>query len=539
MKRKLHYTFILLVTFFPLITFAQAPTLGATSDFAIFTAIGPVSNTGFSYITGDVGSNNGSNTAFGNVNGNMHSADAATAAASTDLITLYGQLNSAIPTLFPSSLLGGGLTFTPGIYSIASAATLNGTLYLDAQGNSNALFIIQIGGPLSTAAGAKVKLVNGALACNVFWKVEGLVSMGAQTYMCGTIVANNAAIEMNSLDTLQGRAFSTSGAITISGVLIDKPIGCGSVTLTGPAAPALGKAECYSIFSSDGAVTNVGTSNIVGNVGSNNGAVSGFDPLLIAGELHLIADVSTAAAAADLLLAYTTVNTLATDITLLFPAQFGNGLVLTPHTYLLDAATTFTDSLYLDAQGNADAVFVIKINGALTTSTYAKVLLINGAKAENVYWKIEGAVNINDYSEFKGTIICNNGATSAFTTGVNIVGRMLITNGAIATTAVNIGPAVVSPSCVASGIFETPASKNMFVLSPNPFSTYLKIDALNAIDINNSTIVLYNSLGQIVSSTIINQASMLMDTYEYTKGLYFYQIVKNSNAVQTGKLIVQ
>ncbi len=539
MKRTLQHTIILLVTFFPLLTFAQAPNLGATADFAIFTAIGPISNTGFSYITGDVGSNNGSNTAFGNVNGNMHSADAATANATADLITLYGQLNSAIPTLFPSSLLGGGLTFTPGIYSIASAATLNGTLLLDAQGNANALFIIQIGGPLSTAASSKVKLINGALACNVFWKVEGLVSMGAQTVMCGTIVANNAAIEMNSLDTLEGRAFSTSGAITISGVLIDKPIGCGSTLLTGPAAPSLGKAECYSVFSSDGAVTNVGTSSITGNVGSNNGAVSGFDSLSIVGELHLIADVSTAACAADLLVAYTYVNTLATDITLLFPAQFGNGLVLTPHTYLLDAATNFTDTLYLDAQGNADAVFVIKINGALTTSTYAKVLLINGAKAENVYWKIEGAVNINDYSEFKGTIICNNGATSAFATGVSIVGRMLITDGAISTTAVTIGPAVVSPSCVTTGIFETPANKNIISISPNPFSTYLKINVLNASDVNNYTIVLYNSLGQLVLSTLINQSLLVLDTYDFNKGLYFYQIVKDGNAFQTGKLIVQ
>ena len=84
--------------------------------------------------------------------------------------------------------------------------------------------------------------------------------------------------------------------------MIDKPIGCGSVMLTGPAAPTLGKAECYSVFSSSGALSNVGDSYITGDVGSNSGAVSGFDPLLITGVLHPIPDVSTAMSANDLLI---------------------------------------------------------------------------------------------------------------------------------------------------------------------------------------------------------------------------------------------
>jgi hypothetical protein len=44
----------------------------------------------------------------------------------------------------------------------------------------------------------------------------------------------------------------------------------------------------------------------------------------------------------------------------LYPVQFGNNLVLTPHTYLMEAAAVLTDSVYLNAQGNANAVFVKK-----------------------------------------------------------------------------------------------------------------------------------------------------------------------------------
>src|SRR5690606_14524569 len=113
-----------------------------------------------------------------------------------------------------------------------------------------------------------------------------------------------------------------------------------------------------------------------------------------------------------------TLNLLSPDIELLYPAQFGNSLVLTPHTYVLKGAATLTDTIFMNAQGNNDAVFVIQINGALTTSTYANVKLINGAVAENVFWKIEGAVSINNFSTMRGTIICNNGALGALNTGV-------------------------------------------------------------------------------------------------------------------------
>ena len=64
--------------------------------------------------------------------------------------------------------------------------------------------------------------------------------MASGTTMRGTIIANNAAINMNTGDTLEGRALSTTGAVTVDGVLAYTPIGCGSPVLTGPTAPMLG-----------------------------------------------------------------------------------------------------------------------------------------------------------------------------------------------------------------------------------------------------------------------------------------------------------
>lgn len=533
-KIKLTTTLILL-TALSFIASAQRPELGKAASFVLFSSNGPISNTGNSFITGNVGTNNGSSTAFGNVNGVIHDGDSVSIAASTDLLIAYNNLNAAIPTFFPSSLMGNGLVFVPGVYSIPSAASLNATLYLDAQSNPDAVFIIQIGGPFSSAVDAKVRLINGALACNVFWKVEGKVSLASNTTMVGTIIANNAAIEMNVGDTLVGRALSTTGAITISGVRIDKPIGCGSILLTGPDAPDLGKSECYSLFSANGAISNTGVSTFTGDVGSNNGAVSGFDPLTVNGALHLIPNTSTANAAAELLIAYTYLNTLNHDIELLYPAQFGHGLVLTPHTYLLDAATNFTDTLYLDAQGNSDAVFVMKVNGAFSTSTYAKVILINEAKAENVYWKIEGALNINDYSEFKGTIICNNAAQSNIMAHVNIIGRVLVNTGAIAVNEVSIAPAVVSANCLSSGI-ELSISDNVKIY-PNPFTDFLSITNESSDD-SSIEFVLYNSVGQLMENIKLTDIKTLVNTSVYPKGFYFYSIITNNSLTQTGKLIL-
>ena len=101
---------------------------------------------------------------------------------------------------------------------------------------------------------------------------------------------------------------------------------------------------------------------ITGDVGTNSGSPTGFDTAYVNGTVHQVPDISTAQCAADLQVIYNYLNLLPVDIELLYPAQFGNGLVLTPHTYLMDAATVFTDTVFLNAQGNANAVFVIKIN---------------------------------------------------------------------------------------------------------------------------------------------------------------------------------
>jgi hypothetical protein len=534
MKIKLLNTLTAGILFLiPNANFGQTINLGTVSNFVLFTTNGAMSNTGVSQLTGNVGTNSGLNSGFGNVNGSMHQNDGVSAQCTADLLIAYNQLNNAIPTLFPAPLLGNGQVLTAGVYSISSSATLNLDLTLDALGNSSAVFIFQIQGALSTNASSKIKLVNGAKACNVFWKVEGLVNMAPGTTMKGTVVANNAAINMSIGDTLEGRAVSTNGAITINGVLGNTPIGCGSPILNGPAAPNLASTACYAIFSSDGSVTNTSTTTVIGDIGTNVGLTTGFNALNVTGTIHPIPDVSTALCKADLGNMYTYLNGLPNDIELLYPAQFGNNLVLTPHTYLMNAATVFTDTLYLDAQGNINAVFVIQINGALSTSTNSKVKLINGTQAKNVFWKVDGAVNINKYSIFKGTIVCNNGAVD-LKKGAKIDGRVFTTTGTLVTDSVVVN---IPTSCVTTGVVNSSIKNNIVFLYPNPFVESINISLNDLSQINKVELKIYNTLGKTVSSTILTKEITTIETSNLSSGIYFYKLFYKNTIIQSGKLI--
>jgi hypothetical protein len=513
---------------------STVPSLGTAADFVLFSTNGGIINVSSTLLTGNVGTDNGPIGGFGNVNGGMHNADLITAAAAGDLLIAYNLLNAAIPTFFPAPLLGNGQTLTAGIYSIDESASLNNVLYLDGQGNANAEFIIKINGAFSTATLSEVVLLNNAMACNVFWKIEGLVEMAAGTKMKGNIIVNNAAITMLSGVILEGRALSTTGALSVDGITAFTPIGCGSPVLNGPIAPDLKTTSCYALFTGNGGLTNSGISFVTGDVGTNVGLTTGFQELNVSGFIHPIPDAATAIAASDLIDVQTYLNTLPADIELLYPAQFGNELELTPHTYLLNAATILTGTIYLNALGNADAVFVIKITGALSTGTYAKVLLTNGAQAKNVYWKISGAAEINDYSEFKGVMVVDNGAIDIKSETV-FLGRAMTTSGALNTIASTI--TMQSPCIDLTTSLNNPINKKFATIHVNNSAKTLEIQLINNQYNNNTQISIYNTTGQLLVSKQITQSNTTINT-NFSNGIYFYQLSSKNN-YQKGKFIVK
>ena len=203
--------------------------MGSTVNFVLFTCSGAVSNAGASVITGDLGTNAGTITGFesANVYGSKHSSDVATSNCSTDMQNLYNQLRTNIPTnTTHANAFGNGETLPPGVYSVAGAGSVNGSLTLDAAGNSGAIFIFKIGGAFTTAASSSVTLINGASSCNIFWVAEGAIAIGTSSVMKGTVLAHNAAASIAASSILDGRLFSTLGAIAVDNSNLSKPTGC-------------------------------------------------------------------------------------------------------------------------------------------------------------------------------------------------------------------------------------------------------------------------------------------------------------------------
>ncbi len=465
MKKNIQNAIIVIALLLsPNFIFGQAPpNLGIAASFVLFSSNGAVTHTGAgigSHITGDVGSQaGGPSSGFGNINGVMHDADGVSASAATDLNLAYLNVNVQGPAT-AHGLVFGSETLFAGIYSTAVGvpASLGGILTLDGQGDPNAYFLFQVGFDFSSAALAEVKLINGAKACNVFWKVEGAVALATGTTFRGTIIANNAAISIAASGViLEGRALSTTGAVSVNtGLTAYTPVGCGSPTLTGPLAPSLGSLECYALLTQIGALSNTGISAIIGDIGTNGGGlVTGFTAGMVTGTIHATPDASTAQGSADMNTLYTYLNGLTYDIELLYPYDFGHSLVLTPHVYRMKTsapAALLTDTIFLDAMGNPNAVFVIQIDQALVTTSYSNVVLINGAKSSNVFWKIEGAIDIADHSIFRGTILTNNGAITFLTPADTLDGRALSTSGAITTNSAGlIAINTSAPSITASG----------------------------------------------------------------------------------------
>lgn len=268
-----------------------------------------------------------------------------TAQGKLDLKTAYDNLIS-VPTTnaIHAPVFGSGEILISGVYAIGAAASVAGTLTLDAQGNPNAVFIFKIGGAFTTGAGTSIALANGASACNVFWVVEGAVSMAASTTMKGTIIANNGAVFMGANGALEGRLFSTTGAISFGPGIAQIPTNCSNLDL--------GTLTTFVMFTNSGAVNNTGGSYFTGDVGTNLGDISGFENSAVNGSIFKPGNTTVS----------TNNNALATF------SVYQNG-VLVPNSSRTCAGNLNTASISLQAIATVSAGQNIEIRWKIDSDT--------------------------------------------------------------------------------------------------------------------------------------------------------------------------
>ena len=197
------------------VTVTAPALLGAAQSYSVLAATAVVS-TGTTTVSGDLGVSPGTTTSGIepiNVGGDIHAGDEHAAGAQAALADAYEDLASRPAE---TELVGdlGGRTLVPGVYHSTAAMAVTGTLVLDAQGDPDAVFVLQSSAAFNTAAASVVELTNGAQASNVYWVVAGAAGTGADSFLSGTIVAQGA-ITLGAGTELIGRALSLD-AVTLA-----------------------------------------------------------------------------------------------------------------------------------------------------------------------------------------------------------------------------------------------------------------------------------------------------------------------------------
>ncbi|MFA7066506.1 MAG: ice-binding family protein, partial [Dysgonamonadaceae bacterium] len=162
-------------------------------------------------------------------------------------------------------------------------------------------------------------------------------------------------------------------------------------TATPPSGPSiidLTCAEPYAVLAGS-TITNTGPSIINGDVGLSPGsALEGFPPGIINGVQQI---TTPAAADAKLCLTEAYLDGQGRSLnSISLPGNLG-GLTLAPGLYTNSSTTGITGTgangiLTLDAQGNANAVWIFQIGSTLTTDPATSIVLAGGAQAKNIFW---------------------------------------------------------------------------------------------------------------------------------------------------------
>jgi hypothetical protein len=205
-------------------------------------------------------------------------------------------------------------------------------------------------------------------------------------------------------------------------------------------APSLGTAATFAVLGSSN-VTCTAPGVISGDVGVSPGLFTNTTGCLVVGTVHQ-GDPAATNALAALKTAYANALVANSSCTSSLAAAYTGNVPalgpLAPGVYCnTDAAgLTFTaTTLTLDAGGNANAVWVFKIDFSFTGTGF-QVVMANGGQPCNVYWLV-GADSTLTASTFQGNILAG-GPTGSFTsTDGTLIGRVLA-KGAVTLTRPNL-----------------------------------------------------------------------------------------------------
>lgn len=189
----------------------------------------------------------------------------------------------------------------------------------------------------------------------------------------------------------------------------------------------LGTAASFGVIASS-AITNTGATIVTGSLGlspNTGSSITGFPPGL-SGDVHA-GDAVADQARQDARTAYNTASSLAST-SQIAGADLG-GQTLVSGVYTSPSAVGLTGTLTLDGQNDADSLFVFQIGSTLTTASSASVVLVNGARACNVFFQIGSSATLGSSTTFNGNILAL--TSISLLDGVSVTGGLYAVNGAV------------------------------------------------------------------------------------------------------------
>jgi hypothetical protein len=200
-----------------------------------------------------------------------------------------------------------------------------------------------------------------------------------------------------------------------------------------PAAPTLGACDQFAVMAGSTA-TCAGSIDCV--IGGNLGVYPGTSVTgNFAGDITSTVEDRTACAA-DGLAAWTSGTAMTSGPDML--AEMG-GVTFIPGLYIHALSINIAAAnpkVYLDAVEDETAQFIFNVGSTLTTCAGSEIVLLNGAKAENVFWFLGTALTMGANSRLQGNVL----AGSAITIGANakIVGRAIAQTAVTCETGCNV-----------------------------------------------------------------------------------------------------
>jgi hypothetical protein len=293
-------------------------------------------------------------------------------------------------------------------------------------------------------AGASSGICQGVVVTATFSKIMNPATINTGTFklaagaaaVAGTVALNSAGL-VATFTPSSPLALNTAYTATITtgakdqfgnGLAVDFVWMFTTRATACPGPIVLGSSCGFGILAATPSVTNVGPTNVTGDVGIWPAAsIVGFPPGTLTGTKHT-ADAVAQTAQGDLTTAYNNAAGAAGGAAL--TADIG-GQTLAPGVYKATSTLGITGDLTLAGNG----VYIFQVGSALTTAAgspsapASRVILTGGAVAKDVIWQIGSSATLGTYSTLQGTIMAQ--ASITLGTGATLNGRALARTGAV------------------------------------------------------------------------------------------------------------